>query len=128
MYYWVCQKCDLKVWGAENCWCGINREQNSALAEQKNKRKGNKNMDKHYVIIIEWANEYGCEHGITTVAVTHTLEEAKEIFAKQVIEEVEYAEEQEWEIYEHTDETFDAGEPGYYSQNHTYMYIKEVGA
>lgn len=46
MYYWVCQRCDLKVWGAENCWCGINREQNSALAEQKTKaKKGTNNME-----------------------------------------------------------------------------------
>lgn len=45
MYYWICQKCDLKVWGAENCWCGITREQNSALAEQKTKKKGNNKME-----------------------------------------------------------------------------------
>lgn len=46
MYYWICQKCDLKVWGAENCWCGNNREQNSALAEQKTKaKKGTNNME-----------------------------------------------------------------------------------
>jgi hypothetical protein len=35
MYYWVCQRCDLKVWGAENCWCGLNREQNEELARAK---------------------------------------------------------------------------------------------
>lgn len=84
-------------------------------------------MDKHYVIINDWANEYGCEHGVNIVAVTHTLEAAKKIFATVVAEEVAYANEQHWEIYENTDEIFDAGEEGYYSQNHTYMYIKEVG-
>lgn len=42
MYYWICQKCDLKVWGAENCWCGITREQNSALAEKLYKERKQK--------------------------------------------------------------------------------------
>ena len=58
MYYWICQKCDLKVWGAENCWCGINREQNFALAEQKTKDKKGNNKMEHLEIIKEILSKY----------------------------------------------------------------------
>ena len=128
MYYWVCQKCDLKVWGAENCWCGINREQNERLAEvQAKNRKGIKTMGKHYVVVDEWAFDYGCEKGIDIIAVAHTLKEAKEIFAQQVIEDKKFAMENSFEVYIDTDVEFDAGESGYYTLNHTNLYIQEVG-
>ena len=39
MYYWICQKCGLKVWNCETCWCGLTRTENAKLVEQKHKEK-----------------------------------------------------------------------------------------
>lgn len=84
---------------------------------------GDLNM-KHFVIINDWANEY--ESGITILGVVHTMEEAKEIFNYNLIEEKEYAEEREFVIYDDCETVFDAGEDGYYVSNHTRLYIDSV--
>ena len=80
---------------------------------------------KHYVILCDWAVDNMCESGIDIIAVTHTLEEAKEIFAKNVVEEKRYAEENGWEILTDTDTEFDAGHFGYWAAEHTRLYIQE---
>ena len=81
---------------------------------------------KHYVILCDSA-VYGMGYDEThTIAVTHTLEEAKEVFAKAVVEDKQYAEEHGWEIFTDTDQEFDTGEEGFYAAEHTHFYIEEV--
>ena len=79
---------------------------------------------KHYVVINHWANEY--ENGTTILGVAHSMEEAKEIFNERLASEKQYAEEQGFTIYDDCDTVFDAGEDGYYSTNHTTLYIEMV--
>ena len=79
---------------------------------------------KHFVIVNDWANEYESES--TILGVAHTMEEAKEIFNKNLIEEKEYAEEKGFVIYDDCETVFDAGEGGYYLSNHTRLYIQMV--
>ena len=79
---------------------------------------------KHYVIINEWASEYEC---VTSVlGVTHSLEEAKEIFNKSLMDEKRYAEEKGFTIYDDCETVFDAGAEEYYVGNHTSLYIQMV--
>ena len=79
---------------------------------------------KHYIVINDWSNEYEC--GVTIMAVVHSLQEAKEIFDEFIAEEKAYVEDKGWTIYENIDCDFDAGEEGYYAENHTRLYIQEV--
>lgn len=82
---------------------------------------------KHYVILCDWAVDNGeMASGVDITAVTHTLEEAKAIFAEKSADEKEYAYEHGWTIYTDTDEEFDAGEDGYYDAEHAHFYIQEV--
>ena len=78
----------------------------------------------HYVVINDWATNDA--EGVDIIAVKHTLEEAKEIFNKQVTNEKEFAKEHEYEIFEDTDVMFDAGETGYWAAEHTKLYIQGV--
>lgn len=78
----------------------------------------------HFVVVNDWANKF--ENGIIILGVAHSLEEAKEIFNKQLVEEKEYAEEHGFEIYDDCETVFDAGEDGYYVNNHTHLYIQMV--
>lgn len=80
----------------------------------------------HYVILCDWAVDHMCTSGVDITAVTHTLEEAKEIFAKKVVDEKKYAEDNGWEIFTDTDVEFDAGENGSYNAEHAHFYIQEV--
>lgn len=79
---------------------------------------------KHYVIVHNWATDY--ENGTTIIDVVHTMEEAKEIFNKNLVDEKRYANEEGFEIYDDCETAFDAGEDGYYSRNHTNLYIQMV--
>ena len=65
-------------------------------------------------------------YGVNITGVAHSLEEAKEIFAKAVVDEKAYAKEHNWHIYEDSDVCFDAGEEGFYNAEHTRFYIEEV--
>ena len=124
MYYWVCQKCDLKVWGAENCWCGINREQNSALAEKRyNEKKGTQKMDKHYVVIMEWSHS-GNEEGTDIISVTHNKSTAVEIIKSCANYERKCAIERGWHIITDIPGQFYAVSGGY-NENFTRLYIVE---
>ena len=80
----------------------------------------------HYVILLDWATDSMSESGVKVVAVTHTLDEAKCIFAKQVSDEKQYASEHGYEIYTDTDTDFDAGEEGFYAAEHAHLYIETV--
>ena len=79
---------------------------------------------KHYVIVNDWANEY--ESGTNILGVTHSLEEAKEIFNESLADEKQYAKEHGFTIYDDCETVFDAGEEGYYRNNHTNLYIQMI--
>lgn len=81
-------------------------------------------MMKHFVIVLEWAADYGC--GSNVIGVTHSLEEAKKIFNKTAAEEREWAIEHEWIIYDDLPTVFEAGQDGTYITDHTNLYIQEV--
>ena len=84
---------------------------------------------KHYVVLFDYgisAYAFDNFNGIEIVGVAHTLEEAKEILAKESIEEKTYAMKHDWEILEDSDIEFDAGEAGNYVEEHAHFYIKEV--
>lgn len=81
---------------------------------------------KHYVIIFDWAADNTLSSGIEIVGVTHSLEEAKEIFANAVYDERAYAREHGYTIHANTDVEFDAGEDGNYEKEHAHFYIQGV--
>lgn len=78
----------------------------------------------HYIVINNWSNEY--ENDVTILGIAHTLEEAKKIFNESINDERDYAEEHEYTVYADTEVDFDAGEEGYYSMEHTRLYIQYV--
>ena len=80
----------------------------------------------HYVIVHEWVTENNVENIVNIIGVAHTLEEAKSKFKKVHKEEKKYAEENDYMIYENSDEVFDAGKDGEYTCEHTRLYIEEV--
>ena len=79
---------------------------------------------KHYVVVLEWATEG--DNGSNVLGVTHNLADAKQIFDDTIEEEMDLATNNCWTIYEHTDSVFDAGEDGFYCNNHSKTYIQEV--
>ena len=81
-------------------------------------------MEKHYVIVNNWANEY--ENGTIIIGVAHSMEKAKEIFNKRLVEEKQYASEMGFIIYDESETVFDAGLDGYYMTGHTNLYIQMV--
>lgn len=79
---------------------------------------------KHFIVLVDWALD-GDEE-VIVVGVTHTLEEAKELFNKQVVKEKEFAKNNYWPIVTDDDDLFEAYPKGYYTTEHTVLYIKEV--
>ena len=79
---------------------------------------------KHYVVVLEWCTEG--DNGSNVLGVTHDFYTAKQIFNDTIEEERELAANNGWAIYEHTDTVFDAGEDGFYCNNHSKTYIQEV--
>lgn len=84
--------------------------------------------NKHYVVMCDWsATIDGMINGNVDIAgIAHSLEEAKEILAKVSIDEKQYAQENQWIVYEDSDVEFDAGEIDYYAAEHVHFYIQEV--
>lgn len=78
----------------------------------------------HFVVINDWSNDY--ESGVAILGVAHSLEEAKEIFNANVVDEKNHAEEHGYEIYSDNEVDFDAGEDGYYAREHTRVYIQKA--
>ena len=74
-------------------------------------------MYSHYVIVLDWATED--DEAVTILGVTHTYEEAKQIYDKHLAEEKEYAKEHGYTIETEDATTFDAGIMGYWRDNHT---------
>ena len=81
---------------------------------------------KHYVVLLDSAVDGMGYDETHVIAVVHTMEEAKEILAKAVVEDKQYAQDHGWEIFTDTDEEFDAGEEGFYAAEHAHFYIEEV--
>lgn len=82
---------------------------------------------KHFVVMCDWAiSSSFIDCGVDVTGVAHSLEEAKEIFAKAVVDEKKYAEDNGWTIYEDSDAEFDAGEEGNYTEEHAHFFIQEV--
>lgn len=79
---------------------------------------------KHYVIVLDWANEN--ESGTTIFGVTHSMEDAKKVFNEHLPQEKEYAVEDDYTIFEDCETVFDAGEDGSYLTNHRCMSIHTV--
>ena len=80
----------------------------------------------HYIVIHDYARSDLYDNGVDIVGVTHSMEEAKNIFNAYVLAEKEAAVENQYEVYEDEDTIFDAGEDGYYVSNHTKLYIQMV--
>ena len=78
----------------------------------------------HFVVVIDWTSEG--DNGCNVLGVEHSLEKAKEIFDEAVEAEKDFVENNGWEIYEDNDCEFDAGENGYYVDNHSRVFIQEV--
>lgn len=81
----------------------------------------------HYVVMCDWAiSDSFVNTGVDIAGIAHSLEEAKEIFAKAVVDEKQYAKEHNWIIYEDSDVEFDAGEEDNYTEEHAHFFIQEV--
>ena len=80
---------------------------------------------KYYVVLCNWSLLSG-EFGTDIIGIAHSLEEAREIFDKAVIDYKANAEYNNWEIYEDSDVEFDAGAKSYYRLEHTNLYIEGV--
>ena len=78
----------------------------------------------HDVIVHDWASD--SESGVTILGVAHSLEDAQEIFNAALEDEKQYAEENDFTIYDDCETVFDAGEEGFYNNNHTNLYIQMV--
>lgn len=83
---------------------------------------------KHYVVLLDWAVDNMGAKGVSITGVAHSLDKAKELFAKVVVDEKKYAKEHDWTIYVDSDDEFDAGEDGSYDAEHAHFYIEEVDA
>ena len=81
-------------------------------------------MYSHYVVVLDWATED--DESVSILGVTHTYEEAKEIFDKQLVEEKKLVEEYGYDINQEDESTFDAGRAGYWRIEHTTLYIQGV--
>lgn len=79
---------------------------------------------KHYIIKLDWAFDGESDAEIKGIA--HTLDEAKDVFRKFVVEEKQLADENGWEVFTDNETCFDAGEEGWYGGNHTCLSIEGI--
>lgn len=79
----------------------------------------------HYVVIFDFVLD-SMEGSTDILGVTHTFEEAKEIFDKNVQSEKEYAQEHEWTVWENNESCFDASPNGRWCESHTRLWIQGV--
>lgn len=78
----------------------------------------------HYVVVLDWAVE--TDEAVTILGVTHTLEEAKQIFNANLPEQKGYTEEYGYEVYADDDTRYEAGVSGYWRTEHVALYIQGV--
>lgn len=81
---------------------------------------------KHYVVVLDWTSDRAGEQGVSILGVTHSLPEAKKIFAEHVAEERKLVDDNNWTVYHDTDTDFDAGADGFYIRDHGHLFIREV--
>ena len=81
-------------------------------------------MYSHYVVVLDWADRFG--RGVDILGVTHTYEEAKEIYDKHLVDEKECAKENDYTVETEDATTFDAGIFGEWDLNHITLYIQGV--
>lgn len=79
---------------------------------------------KHYVVMFDWATDEDSNTEI--LGVVHTLEEAKSILNGPLAQEKRFAEDFDYKIETNTDTEFVAYEDGFYSGEHTHLWIEEV--
>ena len=80
--------------------------------------------EEHYVVILEEVEDG--EVSVKVLAVKHSYEEAVMFLAETVKEKRNEAEDYGYEVMEDAKSCFDAGESGFYDNNHISLYIKEV--
>ena len=79
----------------------------------------------YYYVETNWSNEH--EFGGDVLGIYTNEDDAKNVFRKAVAEEREYVENHpNYEIFEDTDNFFDAGEDGYYVTEHTTVMLKQL--
>ena len=81
-------------------------------------------MFKHYVVVLDWADNDS--EDVDILGVAHTLDDARAIFNEYVDEERKLAENNGWNIETDTNDVFEAYEDGYYAASHTRLYIQGV--
>lgn len=79
----------------------------------------------YFTVIHEWA--YDGETGGAVVAIEETEENAKKAFSQKLVEEKQFAEENDWCVYVDEEDSFDAGREGFYNDAHTCLFIQRVG-
>ena len=79
---------------------------------------------KHYVVVLDWATND--EENVEILGVEHTFEEAEVLFNDAILDERKLAEEKGYIITEDFKGCFVAQEEGYYSAEHTRLFIMEV--
>lgn len=79
---------------------------------------------KHYVVMLDLATNDDFHSEV--IGVGHTLDEAKSILNGPLAQEKRFAEEFDYKIETNTDTEFVAYEDGFYSGEHTHLWIEEV--
>lgn len=80
----------------------------------------------HYAIVLDWSTENECETEIIDIA--HSMEEAKEIFKRQLVHEKAFAEREGWHVFEDSEGLYEAFNYESYEDGHTKLWIAEVKA
>lgn len=84
--------------------------------------------EKHYAIIYEFSNKHTGEYCKYKIhGVYHSLEEARKVFNEKFKEDKDDARnDKTFIVYTDTEDEFDAGEEGFYDENHLLIYIIKV--
>jgi hypothetical protein len=93
------------------------------VEEAEEKETETEMKQEHYVVLEEWGTEGS---GVSILGVTHSMEEAKQIFNANINEEREFAKNNEYTIYEDSEVIFNAGENGLDNTNQVSLYIQRV--
>ena len=83
---------------------------------------------KHYVVVNLWKSDYlnkNKSEYVNICGITHSLEGAKKIFAKELIKEIEFAKENNWVIDTNADTYFVSYLHCEYDDNHSILCIAE---
>jgi hypothetical protein len=81
-------------------------------------------MHKHYVVMLDWANQYA--EGVSIIGIAHSREEAKKIFVEQLVGERLLVEDSGYDIEVDEEDSFEAGMMGSWMTEHRELYIQEV--